>query len=199
MAIELPPLPYARDALAPHISSNTLDFHYGKHHQAYVTNFNKLAEGTDYAGLPLVEAVRKSWSENNAGLFNNSAQVWNHSFYWSSMKPGGGGAPQGDIASMIDRDFGSYDGFKDAFAKAGATQFGSGWAWLVLRDGKLVVTKTSNAETPAAETASTPLLTMDVWEHAYYLDFQNKRPDYIATFLDHLVNWEFANANLAGA
>jgi len=199
MAIELPPLPYARDALAPHISSNTLDFHYGKHHQAYVTNFNKLAEGTDYASLSLEDAIAKASAESNAGAFNNAAQVWNHSFYWNSMSPNGGGAPTGDVASQIDRDFGSYDAFKTAFAQAGATQFGSGWAWLVAANGKLEVRKTPNAETPLTEAGVTPLLTMDVWEHAYYLDFQNKRPDYMATFLDKLVNWEFANANLAKA
>jgi Fe-Mn family superoxide dismutase len=199
MAFELPPLPYARDALAPHITSNTLDFHYGKHHQAYVTNLNKLADGTPYAGLSLEDAIRKSWEEKNAGIFNNAAQVWNHTFYWSSMAPGGGGAPKGDVASMIDRDFGSYDKFKEAFAQAGATQFGSGWAWLVLKDGKLAVTKTPNAETPLTDKKTVPLLTMDVWEHAYYLDFQNRRPDYITTFLDKLVSWSFANANLAKA
>ena len=199
MAFELPPLPYARDALAPHISSNTLDFHYGKHHQAYVTNLNKLADGTDYAGLSLEDAVQKAWSDKNQGVFNNAAQVWNHSFYWSSMGPGAGGAPSGDLASQIDKDFGSYDAFKEAFAQAGATQFGSGWAWLVLANGKLEVRKTPNAETPLTEAGVTPLLTMDVWEHAYYLDYQNKRPDYISTFLDKLVNWDFANANLGAA
>lgn len=199
MAFELPPLPYARDALAPHISSNTLDFHYGKHHQAYVANLNKLAEGGPYASLSLEDAVKKSWEEKNAGLFNNSAQVWNHSFYWNSMTASGGGAPKGDVATAIDKDFGSYDAFKEAFAQAGATQFGSGWAWLVAKGGKLEVRKTPNAETPLTEAGVTPLLTMDVWEHAYYLDFQNKRPDYIATFLDKLVNWSFAEANLKNA
>ncbi len=199
MAFELPPLPYARDALDPHISANTLDFHYGKHHQAYVTNLNKLVEGTPYAGLSLEDAIKKSADEKNAGIFNNAAQVWNHTFYWSSMAPDGGGAPKGDIASMIDRDFGSYDKFKEAFTQAGATQFGSGWAWLILKDGKLAVTKTPNAETPLTDAKATPLLTMDVWEHAYYLDFQNRRPDYMGAFLDKLVNWGFANANLAKA
>ncbi len=199
MAIELPPLPYARDALAPHVSSNTLDYHYGKHHQAYVTNFNKLAEGAPYASLSLEDAIRRAWEEKDAGVFNNAAQVWNHTFYWRSMAPGGGGTPKGDAAAAIERDFGSYDAFKTAFAQAGATQFGSGWAWLVLKNGKLEVTKTPNAETPLTDPGATPLLTMDVWEHAYYLDYQNKRPDYIATFLDHLVNWDFVNANLAKA
>jgi Fe-Mn family superoxide dismutase len=199
MAIELPPLPYPRDALAPHISANTLDFHYGKHHQAYVTNFNKLAENGPYASLSLVDAISKSWEEKNAGIFNNAAQVWNHTFYWSSMKKGGGGAPRGEIARAIDRDFGSYDAFRKAFAEAGATQFGSGWAWLSVKNGKLEVSKTPNAETPLTSAATTPLLTMDVWEHAYYLDYQNRRPDYIATFLDHLVSWDFVNENLAKA
>jgi Fe-Mn family superoxide dismutase len=199
MAIELPALPYGRDALAPHISSNTLDFHYGKHHQAYVTNFNKLAEGSPYASLSLEDAIQKAAEEKNAGAFNNAAQVWNHTFYWNSMAPNGGGAPVGDIASAIDRDFGSYDAFKSEFATAGATQFGSGWAWLIVKGGKLAVTKTPNAETPLTDAGATPLLTMDVWEHAYYLDYQNKRPDYISTFLDKLVNWAFVNDNLSKA
>ncbi|MGD2132416.1 MAG: superoxide dismutase [Maricaulaceae bacterium] len=198
MAFELPPLPYNRDALAPHISENTLDFHYGKHHQTYVTNLNKLLDGKPEASQSLEDVIRGA-AGSNPGVFNNAAQVWNHTFYWNSMKPGGGGAPQGDIADKINEDFGSYDAFKEAFAQAGATQFGSGWAWLVLKGGKLEVTKTPNAETPVTDSAATPLLTMDVWEHAYYLDFQNARPKYIETFLDSLVNWDFANANLSGA
>jgi Fe-Mn family superoxide dismutase len=194
MAFELPPLPYAQDALAPHISAETLEYHYGKHHQTYVTNLNKLVEGTEYENAALTDVIQKS----DGGLFNNSAQVWNHTFYWLSMKPGGGGAPTGAIAKKIDADLGGYAKFVEAFKAAGATQFGSGWAWLVLEGGKLAVTKTPNAETPLTK-GQVPLLTMDVWEHAYYLDFQNKRPDYIATFLDHLINWDFANKNLAGA
>ena len=200
MAFTLPDLPYAKDALAPHISSETLDFHHGKHHNAYVNNLNGLVEGTDMASKSLEDIIQDTAGKaDKAGIFNNAAQIWNHTFYWQSMRPNGGGAPTGKLAEMIDRDFGSFDAFKDAFAKAGATQFGSGWAWLVLADGKLEVRKTLNAETPLTEAGVTPLLTMDVWEHAYYLDYQNRRPDYISTFLDHLVNWEFAAENLAAA
>ncbi|MBO6765647.1 superoxide dismutase [Maricaulis sp.] len=200
MAFTLPDLPYAKDALAPHISSETLDFHHGKHHNAYVNNLNGLVEGTDMASKSLEDIIQDTaGTADKAGIFNNAAQIWNHTFYWQSMRPNGGGAPTGKLAEMIDRDFGSFDAFKDAFAKAGATQFGSGWAWLVLADGKLDVRKTLNAETPLTEAGVTPLLTMDVWEHAYYLDYQNRRPDYISTFLDHLVNWEFAAENLAAA
>ena len=195
MAFELPPLPYAKDALAPAISSNTLDFHHGKHHNAYVTNLNNLVEGKKYASMSLEEVIQESWQAKDAGVFNNSAQIWNHTFYWNSMAPNGGGKPTGDIASMIDKDFGSYDKFAEEFKAAGATQFGSGWAWLVLDGGSLKVTKTPNAELPMTS-GQTALLTMDVWEHAYYLDYQNKRPDYIGTFLDKLVNWDFANQNL---
>ncbi len=198
MAFTLPPLPYARDALAPHISENTLNFHYGKHHQAYVDNLNKLVAGTPMESMSLEEVVRESHGKNQ-GVFNNSGQVWNHTFYWNSMSPTGGGAPTGDIADKIKEDFGDFDAFKKAFAEAGATQFGSGWAWLVLKDGKLAVTKSANAETPLTDPAATPLLTMDVWEHAYYLDFQNARPKYMETWLNTLVNWDFASANLKAA
>ena len=198
MAFDLPALPYSRDGLAPHISEQTLDFHYGKHHQAYVTNLNKLLDDSD--GRSLEEVINDAAGDANAaGVFNNAAQVWNHTFYWHSMKPGGGGKPTGKVAELIDRDFGSYEAFREAFSTAGATQFGSGWAWLVLENGKLAVKKTPNAETPLTETGVTPLLTMDVWEHAYYLDFQNARPKYIETFLDELVNWDFANQNLSDA
>lgn len=197
MAITLPDLPYARNALAPHISENTLDFHYGKHHQAYVDNLNKLIDGTPLNDASLEDIIKDSAGDaSKAGLFNNAAQIWNHTFYWNSMAPNGGGAPTGAVADAINAAFGDYDAFKDAFAAAGATQFGSGWAWLVAKDGKVEVRKTPNAELPLD---ATPLLTMDVWEHAYYLDFQNKRPAYITTFLDHLINWDFANANLANA
>ena len=200
MAFTLPDLPYAKDALAPHISSQTLDFHHGKHHNAYVGKLNGLVEGTDMASLTLEDVIKKSAGDAaKAGICNNAAQIWNHTFYWQSMRPNGGGAPTGDLAAMIDRDFGSLDAFKTAFADAGATQFGSGWAWLVLANGKLEIRKTLNAETPLTEEGVTPLLTMDVWEHAYYLDFQNRRPDYITSFLDNLVNWEFAAENLAAA
>ena len=200
MPFTLPDLPYGRDALGPHISEETLNFHYGKHHQAYVTNLNGLIEGTDLASKSLEEIIKISGADKSkAGIFNNSAQVWNHTFYWHSMKPGGGGKPHGKAAELIDRDLGGYDEFVKAFKTAGATQFGSGWAWLVLKDGKLAITKTPNAETPLTDAGTTPLMTMDVWEHAYYLDYQNRRPDYIDTFLNSLVNWDFVNQNLADA
>ncbi len=200
MAIELPNLPYARDALAPHISEETLNFHYGKHHQAYVDNLNKMIDGTPHARASLEEIIHDvAGDASKAGIFNNAAQVWNHTFYWNSMAPKAGGMPSGAIAKVIDDSFGSYDKFKEEFATAGATQFGSGWAWLVAKGGKLEIRKTANAETPLTDKSCTPLLTMDVWEHAYYLDFQNKRPAYMAAFLDGLVNWDFANENLAKA
>lgn len=193
----LPSLPYAQNALEPYISANTLSFHYGKHHQAYVTNLNNLVKDTPLAGKSLEEVIMASAKDPaKAGVFNNAAQVWNHTFYWHSMKPNGGGKPAGAIAKKIDADFGGYDKFAEAFKQAGATQFGSGWAWLVLDGGKLKVTKTGNADLPMAH-GQKALLTMDVWEHAYYLDYQNKRPDYIATFLDKLVNWEFVERNIS--
>jgi Fe-Mn family superoxide dismutase len=200
MAITLPDLPYAKDALAPHISAETLDFHHGKHHQAYVTNLNKLIEGSDLEGKSLEEIVMAvAGDDSKAGSFNNAAQVWNHTFYWNSMKPAGGGKPSGALAEKIDADFGSFDAFVEAFKNAGATQFGSGWAWLVVdKSGKLAVRKTPNAHTPLTE-GETPLLTMDVWEHAYYLDYQNKRPDYMTVFVEKLINWDFAAQNLAAA
>jgi len=194
MAITLPDLPYAQDALEPHITANTLSFHYGKHHNAYVTNLNKLIEGTEFANSSLEEIVLKS----EGGIFNNAAQVWNHTFYWNSMKPNGGGNPEGELADKINDAFGSFDKFREEFSNAAATQFGSGWAWLVLDGEKLKIVKTSNAQTPLTD-GQKPLLTIDVWEHAYYLDFQNKRPDYIQTFLNNLVNWDFAAENLANA
>lgn len=194
MTFKLPELPYAQNALEPHISANTFSFHYSKHHQAYVTNLNNLIEGTEFEGKTLEEVIKTS----SAGIFNNAAQVWNHTFYWHSMSPNGGGTPSGALADKINEDFGSFEKFKEEFSAAAATQFGSGWAWLVLDNGKLKVTKTGNAETPVTQDV-TPLITIDVWEHAYYLDYQNKRPDYISTFLDKLVNWEFAANNLASA
>jgi len=197
MAFELPALPYAQDALEPHISANTLSFHYGKHHNTYVTNLNNLVKDTDLAGKSLEDIVKAvAGDASKAGIFNNAAQVWNHTFYWHSMSPNGGGAPTGAIAAKIDEDLGGYDKFVEEFKAAATTQFGSGWAWLVVDGGKLKVTKTANADSPIAH-GQTPLLTIDVWEHAYYLDYQNRRPDYIATFLDSLVNWDFANQNLA--
>lgn len=201
MPITLPPLPYARDALAPFISSETLDFHYGKHHQAYVDNLNGLTKGTAMENAGLEQIIRDSLKGGQQGIFNNAAQVWNHTFYWHSMKPAGGGRPAAgsNIAKLIDQAFGSYEAFREAFATAGKTQFGSGWAWLVSNHGKLEVRKTPNAETPLTDAGVVPLLTMDVWEHAYYLDYQNKRPGYIDQFLDGLVNWSFAEENLARA
>ena len=198
MTISLPDLPFAADALEPHISANTLGFHHGKHHAAYVANLNNLVAGTDLENKELEEIILAvAGDASKAGIFNNAAQVWNHSFYWNSMKPGGGGAPTGAIADKIAADFGSYEKFAEEFKTAGVTQFGSGWAWLVLDKGSLKITKTANADLPLAH-GQKAILTADVWEHAYYLDFQNRRPDYLATFLDHLVNWDFANANLAG-
>lgn len=198
MAISLPALPYGKGDLAPHISEQTLDFHYGKHHQAYVDKTNAAIEGGALANASLEEIIKTAEGKDQ-GLFNNSAQVWNHTFYWHCMAPDGGGEPTGDVASAIKDAFGGYDGFKEAFADAGATQFGSGWAWLVAKDGKLEVRKTLNAETPLTDESCTTLLTMDVWEHAYYLDYQNKRPAYIDAFLDNLVNWDFVNQNLKNA
>ncbi|ABD03447.1 superoxide dismutase [Synechococcus sp. JA-2-3B'a(2-13)] len=199
MAFELPALPYPADALKPYMSAETFSFHHGKHHAAYVANLNKLIEGTDLANKSLEEIIKATFGDpDKVGIFNNAAQVWNHTFFWESMKPGGGGAPTGPIADKINADFGSYDKFVEAFKTAAATQFGSGWAWLVLEDGTLKVTKTPNAENPLVH-GQTPLLTLDVWEHAYYLDYQNRRPDFINAYLEHLVNWDAANARLAAA
>ncbi len=199
MAFELPNLPYEQNALEPYISANTLSFHHGKHHAGYVNNLNNLVKDTDLADKSLEEIVKATAGDaSKAGIFNNAAQVWNHTFYWHSMKPNGGGAPSGALAAKIDADFGSLDAFKEQFKAAGTSQFGSGWAWLVLENGTLKVTKTLNAENPLTS-GQIPLLTMDVWEHAYYLDYQNRRPDYAQTFLNSLVNWEFAEANYAKA
>ena len=196
MPITLPVLPFTKDALEPHISARTFEFHHGKHHQAYIDNTNKLIDGTDLAGLEL-EAIVRAVAVDPAkrGLFNNAAQVWNHSFFWQCLKPGGGGRPSGRIAARIDAELGGYDKFAADFKNAGVTQFGSGWAWLVLKDEKLAIVQSANAETPLI-TGATPLLVADVWEHAYYLDYQNRRPDFLQAFLDHLVNWDFVNANL---
>ncbi|WP_341886147.1 superoxide dismutase [Synechococcus sp. UW140] len=199
MAHSLPALPYGLDALEPHISRSTLEFHHGKHHAGYVTNLNKLVEGTELADKSLEETITAvAGDTSKAGVFNNAAQVWNHSFYWQCIKPAGGGMPSGALAEKINADFGSFESFAEQFKSAGATQFGSGWAWLVLDAGSLKVTKTANADLPLAH-GQKALLTMDVWEHAYYLDYQNRRPDYMATFLDKLVNWDFVAANLAAA
>jgi superoxide dismutase, Fe-Mn family len=191
MAITLPPLPWAEDALAPHISPETIQYHYGKHHNAYVVNLNKLIDGTPNATKSLEEIVKSS----EGGVFNNAAQVWNHTFYWNGMKPGGGGKPTGALLEQINASFGSYEKMREELTAAAMTQFGSGWAWLVKDGGKLAIKKTPNAETPLT-TSAKPLLTIDVWEHAYYIDYRNLRPKYIETFFDHLVNWDFAAGNL---
>jgi Fe-Mn family superoxide dismutase len=190
MSFTLPQLPYDQNALEPHISAETLEFHHGKHHNAYVTNLNKLIAGTPHEHKPLEEIIASS----EGGVFNNAAQVWNHTFYWNSLKPGGGGEPTGTLGDAIKRDFGSFAEFKEAFANAGATQFGSGWAWLVLEGGKLHVTKTANADLPTKH-GQTALLTIDVWEHAYYVDYRNARPKYIDAVITNLLNWDFAAKN----
>lgn len=196
MAITLPDLPYPKDGLTPHVSERTLDFHHGKHHNTYVVNANKLLEGTDLAGEKLEDIIKKTAGDAaKVGIFNNVAQVWNHSFYWQCMKPKGGGAPQGPIAEKISADFGSYEKFAEEFKNAGFTQFGSGWAWLILKEGKLEIMKTPNADTPVAHGLK-PLLAVDVWEHAYYLDYQNRRADYLSAFVENLINWDFVNACL---
>jgi len=193
MPFELPALPYGQDALAPHISAETLDYHYGKHHQTYVTKLNGLVEGTELANLSLEEIIMKS----SGGIFNNAAQVWNHTFYWHCLSPNGGGEPTGAIADAINMSFGSFEDFKEAFTNTAINTFGSGWAWLVKNaDGSLELVSTSNAATPLTA-GQTPLLTCDVWEHAYYIDYRNARPQYLAAFWN-LVNWDFANQNLAG-
>ena len=195
MAITLPSIPYEQNALEPHIGAKTLEFHYGKHHNAYVVNTNKMIEGTDLENKDLETIIKKTTGDaKRVGIFNNSAQVWNHTFYWNSMKPGGGGKPSGAIASKINSAFGSYEKFVEEFKNAGVTQFGSGWAWLVEEGDSLKIIKTANADTPIAHGLK-PLLTVDVWEHAYYLDYQNRRPDYLSTFVEKLINWDFVNSN----
>lgn len=196
MPIELPKLPFEDNALAPAISSNTISFHYGKHHRAYVDNLNKAIAGTDLAEKSLVEIVRAAAGRpDKVAIFNNSAQVWNHTFYWNSLSPKST-SPSKDLADRLEKDLGGMAKFKEQFSAAALGQFGSGWAWLVLDGGVLKVTKTPNAETPIT-TGAKPLLTLDVWEHAYYLDYQNKRADYVTAILDKLINWEFASKNLA--
>jgi len=199
MSFTLPPLPYDENALSPVVSAQTLSFHYGKHHQGYLTNMNKAIEGTDLEALPLEDLIRRVAADPaQKGLFNNAAQVWNHTFYWNSMKPGGGGQPTGSVAELVKDSFGSYDELKKQLLTAATTQFGSGYAWLVkTAEGKLAVTKTPNAETPLTDTSVTPLWTMDVWEHAYYLDYQNLRAKYAEAVIDNLFNWEFVEKNLA--
>jgi superoxide dismutase, Fe-Mn family len=192
----LPSLPYDVSALEPHISAQSFGFHHAKHHNAYVVNLNNLVKDTDLSNKSLEEIIMLSVNDSTkAGIFNNAAQIWNHSFYWHSMKANGGGEPTGKIADKIKEDFGSYEKFKEEFKNAGVTQFGSGWAWLVLDNDKLKIIKTLNAELPMIK-GQKAILTCDVWEHAYYIDYQNRRPDYLETFLNHLVNWDFANSNL---
>ena len=195
----LPPLPYADNALAPVISPNTISFHYGKHHKTYVDNLNKLVPGTEFDGATLEAIINATAGKaDKAGLFNNAAQVWNHTFYWHCLKGGGGGTPTGALADKINAAFGGYDNFKKEFANAAVTQFGSGWAWLVADGDAVKIVKTGNAEVPFTK-GQKPLLTIDVWEHAYYLDYQNRRADYANALIDKLVNWGFAAANLAKA
>jgi Fe-Mn family superoxide dismutase len=197
--IELPPLPYAKDALAPHISAETLGFHHGKHHKTYVETANKLIKGSEFETLPLEEIIRRSAGKaEHRKIFNNAGQAWNHNFYWQSMAPKGGGKPSGKLAEKIDADFGGFDKFRDLFQQEGAAQFGSGWVWLTLAGGKLKVLPTANADNPLTR-GEVPLLVSDVWEHAYYLDYQNRRPDYLAAFMEHVANWEFAERNFAEA
>ena len=195
----LPTLPYADTALAPVISANTLGFHYGKHHKTYVDNLNNLVKGTDLEGQSLEAIVAATAGKaDKAGVFNNAAQVWNHTFYWNCLRQNGGGAPPAKLAQMIDAGFGSFDNFKKEFAQACVTQFGSGWGWLVVDGGALKVVKTANAEVPFTK-GQKPLLTIDVWEHAYYLDYQNRRADYVNAVIEKLLNWHFAEENLAKA
>jgi Fe-Mn family superoxide dismutase len=198
MIFELPNLPYEMNALEPHISARTLGVHHGKHHATYVKNLNNLIKDSEFAEIDLPGIITNSYNKpDKVAIFNNAAQAWNHDFYWRSMRAGGGVMPTGELARKIKDDFGDFEGFTQQFKQAGKTQFGSGWAWLVLdkADNKLKVIKTSNADNPLGR-AQIPLITIDVWEHAYYLDYQNKRPDYIEVFMQHLVNWDFASSNL---
>ena len=196
MAFELPKLNYSKSALAPHMSEETLDLHHGKHHQTYITNLNNLIKNSGLENNSLEEIIKKSFSDKSkAGIFNNAGQHWNHILFWNCMKPKGGGAIPAKLEKRINLDFGSADKFKEQFIQAGVTQFGSGWAWLALDNNKLVVTKSSNASNPIVNNLK-PILGCDVWEHAYYVDFKNRRPDYIKAFLDHLVNWEYVSSLL---
>jgi len=199
MAFSLPPLPYPEDALEPNYSARTISFHYGKHHKAYVDNLNKLIAGTEWEGKSLEEIIRLAAADPaKVGVFNNAAQVWNHTFFWHCMKPKGGGRPTGKLAKLLDEAFGSYEKFAEQFKATAVGRFGSGWGWLVLENGALKVVSTPNAETPLTK-GQVALLTVDVWEHAYYLDYQNRRPDFVQAFLDKLVNWDFVAKNLTQA
>ena len=193
----LPVLPYEQNALEPIISAKTLSFHYGKHHQAYVTKLNELIAGTEFANLQLEDIiVQAAGRADKAGIFNNAAQVWNHTFYWNSLSPTGGGKPKGELGRKIDSSFGNYENFVKQFVEAGMTQFGSGWVWLVDDNGVLKIIKTPNAENPLSQKKGKAILTLDVWEHAYYLDYQNRRNDYLKAVIEKLINWEFAEKNL---
>ncbi len=190
------PLPYSKDVFTPHFTAETFDYHYGKHHQAYVTNLNNLLEKDhNFASQDLETIILNSAASNNTSIFNNAAQVWNHSFFWHSIKPSGGGKPEGEMLTQIEKDFGSYDEFAKNFKEAAVTQFGSGWAWLVYCEDRLQIVKTANAETPITRKMQ-PLLACDVWEHAYYIDYRNKRPDYVSIYIDHMINWDFALENM---
>ncbi len=192
MAITLPELPYAKEALKPHVSPETIDFHYGKHHKTYVDNLNNLIKGTEFENMSLEEIVKKS----SGGMFNNAAQIWNHTFYWHCLAPNAGGEPTGAVAEAINKNFGSFQSFKEKFTDAAVKTFGSGWAWLVLNsNGTLTIESTSNAATPLTDASKKPLLTCDVWEHAYYIDYRNSRPNYMAAFWN-LVNWNFVEKNM---
>ncbi|MEN8237216.1 MAG: superoxide dismutase [Pseudomonadota bacterium] len=193
MAFELPKLPYNYSDLEPHISAKTLEIHHGRHHQTYVTNLNKLTEGKPMASRSLEDVILEN--ADAAGIFNNAAQIWNHTFYWNCMRPNGGGDPSGSLKDRLEAEFGSLEKFKQEFHQAAITQFGSGWAWLIEDQGQLKIMKTGNADLPLAH-SKRALLTCDVWEHAYYLDYQNRRPDYVKTFLDSLVNWDFVASQL---
>jgi Fe-Mn family superoxide dismutase len=199
MAFTQAPLPFDSKALEPFgMSAETFEYHYGKHHAAYINKLNELVSGTDMANMPLEEVITASYKDGKTAIFNNAAQAWNHTFFWNCLTANGGGAPSGDLAERINKDFGGYDKFAEEFKNAAVTQFGSGWAWLVSDNGTLKITKTPNAENPLVHN-QVPLLTLDVWEHAYYIDFKNRRPDFAQNFLDKLVNWDFVASNLASA
>jgi Fe-Mn family superoxide dismutase len=192
----LPDLPYDKDSFKPHFTAETFDYHHGKHHQTYVTNLNNLLkDDTELQKMDLEELIAHSSSNSNYAVFNNAAQIWNHSFFWHSIKPKGGGNPTGKILELINKDFGSFKNFREQFKTAAIGQFGSGWAWLIYHDNKLQIIKTANAETPIVN-GMKPIIACDVWEHAYYIDYRNKRPDYVDIFIKHMINWEFAERNL---
>ena len=199
MAFELPTLPYAQDALEPHVSAKTLSFHHGKHHQAYINKTNELVAGTELEGKSIEEVIAAAKSSGNQTLFNQSAQVWNHTFFWNCMTPNGGGKPSGAVAEAIEKSFGSYDEFATKFKNMAVGNFCTGWTWWVKTANGVEITNTDDGDTPLVKDGQTPLLTIDVWEHAYYLDYQNRRPDFVQAFLDNLVNWDFVNQNFSAA